>query len=160
LKPKQVKNGISWSIFLFVFSLAVLVRGLETTGITTALGKMLMEFASKGSLGAILTTVFGTAIGSNLINNWSMMMVSVSSLAGSSGLVTPAHQSLVYSTILGADIGPNITILGSLSSMLWLLLLKQRGLTVHPLSYLKLGLIIAPPMLIVGALAIYASSLF
>lgn len=50
--------------------------------------------------------------------------------------------------------------LGSLSSMLWLVLLRQRGLDIHPLQYLKLGLIVTPPMLIVSALALYASSVF
>jgi arsenical pump membrane protein len=54
--------------------------------------------------------------------------------------------------------GPNITILGSLSSMLWLVLLRRRGLEIHPLQYLKLGLIITPLILIVGALSIYICS--
>jgi arsenical pump membrane protein len=70
------------------------------------------------------------------------------------------HQGLIYSTILGADLGPNITILGSLSSMLWLVILRQRGLDIHPLQYLKLGLIVTPIMLIAVALSLYAVSLF
>jgi Na+/H+ antiporter NhaD/arsenite permease-like protein len=46
------------------------------------------------------------------------------------------------------------------SSMLWLVLLRQRGLDIHPLQYLKLGLMVTPPMLIASALALYASSVF
>ncbi|MBI2830502.1 MAG: anion permease [Chloroflexi bacterium] len=159
LQFTALKSGISLSIFLFIFSLALMVRGLENTGITDALGKTIADFASRGSLSAILATTLGTAVGSNLINNWSMMMVSVSSLASANASVGTSQPSLIYSSILGADLGPNITILGSLSSMLWLVLLKQRGLHVHPVLYLKLGLIVVPPMLIAGALAIYISSL-
>jgi arsenical pump membrane protein len=107
-----------------------------------------------------MATTFCTAFGSNLINNWSMMMVSVSSLASVNNPVAPFDKSLIYSSILGADLGPNIAILGSLSSMLWLVLLRRRGLDIHPLQYLKLGLIVTPPMLIVGALALYASNMF
>ena len=70
------------------------------------------------------------------------------------------HQGLIYSAILGADLGPNITILGSLSSMLWLVLLRQRGLDIHPLQYIKLGLLVTPIMLIAAALSLYAFSLF
>lgn len=156
LNLKQVNSGISWSILLFIFSLALLVKGLDNAGVTKAIGDVVAKLSSENHLGAVMATTFGTALGSNLINNWSMMMVSVSSL----GSMSSPDQGLIYSTILGADIGPNIAILGSLSSMLWLVLLRQRGLDIHPLQYLKLGLIVAPPMLIVAALSLYACSLF
>jgi arsenical pump membrane protein len=97
----------------------------------------------------------GTAVGSNLINNWSMMMVSISSLASPALQTDGLDRVLVYGAIMGADIGPNIAILGSLSSMLWLVLLRQRGLDIHPVQYLKLGLVVAPPMLIIGILSLY-----
>ncbi|OGO02001.1 MAG: hypothetical protein A2Y59_02800 [Chloroflexi bacterium RBG_13_52_14] len=160
LNPRGVNSGISWSILLFIFSLALLVKGLENAGVTEALGRAMADLSSQNTLGAILATCFGTAVGSNLINNWSMMMVSVSSIGEISNSVAASGQGLIYSSIIGADLGPNITIIGSLSSMLWLVLLRQRGLNIHPLQYLKLGLIVAPPMLIIGALSLYLCSLF
>ena len=160
LSLKKVNSGISWSILLFIFSLALLVKGLDNSGVTKHLGEALSNLYSENHLGAVLATSFGTAIGSNLINNWSMMMVSVSSLGSIGSSMPIPHQGLIYSTILGADLGPNITILGSLSSMLWLVLLRQRGLDIHPLQYLKLGLVVTPIMLIAVALSLYAVSLF
>jgi len=160
LNLSSLGSGVYWSILPFIFSLALLVKGLENVGITHALGETLAWLSTKGTLEAIMATTFCTAFGSNLINNWSMMMVSVSSLASVSNPVAPFDKSLIYSSILGADLGPNIAILGSLSSMLWLVLLRRRGLDIHPLQYLKLGLIVTPPMLIVGALALYASNMF
>ena len=160
LTPGTVASSISWSILLFIFSLTLLVKGLENAGITYLLGEALVWVSTKGTLQAIIATTVATGLGSNLINNWSMMMISVSSLASAGNPAASFDQSLIYSSILGADLGPNIAILGSLSSMLWLVLLRQRGLDIHPLQYLKLGLIVTPPMLIASALALYASSVF
>jgi len=156
----SVSSGITWSILPFIFGLALLVKGLENAEVTHTLGESLAGLSSRGDVEAVVSTSLGTAFGSNLINNWSMMMVSVSSL-GSMGNPAPSFdQSLVYATILGADLGPNIAIFGSLSSMLWLFLLRRRGLDIHPLQYLKLGLMVTPLMLIVGALSLYACGLF
>jgi len=160
ITPGTVASSISWSILLFIFSLALLIKGLENAGITHVLGKTLAWLSTKGTLEAVIATTVATGLGSNLINNWSMMMVSVSSLASASNPVASFDRSLIYSSILGADLGPNIAILGSLSSMLWLVLLRQRGLDIHPLQYLRLGLIVTPPMLIASALALHASSMF
>ncbi len=160
LNMRAVGSGVSWSILLFILSLALLVRGLENMGVTRALGEAIAALAAKGTIIAVIATTFFTAFGSNLINNWSMMMVSVSSLGSISNPAPSFDQSLIYSTIVGADLGPNITILGSLSSMLWLVLLRQRGLMIKPLQYLKVGIIVTPPMLIVAALSVYATTLF
>jgi arsenical pump membrane protein len=157
LRMKKVTTGISWSIFVFIFALALLVKGLENAGVIQFLATELEKLASHGPLQALFSVTLGTAIGSNLINNWSMMMVSVSSL-GNLAQSPGFDKVLVYGAIMGADLGPNIAILGSLSSMLWLVLLRQRGLNIHPLQYLKLGLIVTPLMLIVGILSLYACS--
>jgi arsenical pump membrane protein len=155
MRLRGVASGISWSIFIFIFSLALLVRGLENKEVTQAIGEAVAHVSSAGTLWAVLAVSFGTAIGANLINNWSMMMISVSSLASISTALS-FDRSIIYASVLGADLGPNITILGSLSSMLWLVLLRQRGLDIRPLQYLRLGLIVTPLMLITSALCIYA----
>ncbi len=157
LKVERVTSGISWSIFIFIFSLALLIKSLENAGVIQALATELGKLAAQGPLQALFSITLGTAIGSNFINNWSMMMVSVSSL-GSLAQGPGFDKVLVYGAIMGADLGPNIAILGSLSSMLWLVLLRKRGLNIHPMQYLKLGLIITPGMLIIGVLSLYACS--
>ena len=155
LRLRGVAFGISWSIFIFIFGLALLVRGLENKEVTQAIGEAVAHVSSAGTLWAVIAVSLGTAIGANLVNNWSMMMISVSSLASVSGKVLLFDRSLIYASVLGADLGPNITILGSLSSMLWLVLLRQRGLDIKPVQYVKLGLTVMPLMLITSALCIY-----
>jgi arsenical pump membrane protein len=157
LKFQKVISGVSWYILVFIFALTMLIKGLENSGVTQVIANNLGHLASHGPLQALVSVTLGTAIGSNVINNWSMMMVSVSSL-GSLAAQTGIDKTLVYGAIMGADIGPNIAILGSLSSMLWLLLLRQRGLNIHPLQYLKLGLIVTPVLLIAGVLTLYVGS--
>jgi arsenical pump membrane protein len=154
IKLKTVTAGISWSIFLFIIALALLVKGLENAGVINLIADELAKLAAYGPIQALFSVTVGTALGSNLINNWSMMMISVSSLDAMSQ--NPAfHESLVYGAIMGADVGPNLAILGSLSSMLWLVLLRQRGLDIRPMQYIKLGLIVTPILLIIGVLSLY-----
>jgi arsenical pump membrane protein len=155
IKVPALAKGISWYLFLFIFSLTLLIKGLENAGVTRILADTLSSLASHGPLPALFSVTLGTAIGSNLINNWSMMMVSMSSLSSLAMQSPGFDRVLVYGAVMGADIGPNIAILGSLSSMLWLVLLRQRGLDIHPVQYLKLGLLVAPPMLIIGVLSLY-----
>ncbi len=159
IKFNEVVSSVSWSIFPFIFSLAVLVKGLDNVGITRILGEYLAGLASRGAFGAIMLTAFGNAVGANLINNWSMMMVSVSSLGAVADPVHSSQHVLIYATILGNDLGPNITIFGSLSSILWLLILRHNGIFISPRQYIKLGLLVTLPMLFLSALAVYIMGL-
>lgn len=85
-----------------------------------------------------------------------MMMVSVSSLGVANSLPAP---SFIYAAILGADLGPNLTIVGSLSSMLWLVILRQRGLDISPRQYFRVGLILILPLLAASIGSLYLMAL-
>ena len=65
------------------------------------------------------------------------------------------HPALIYATILGADLGPNLTTVGSLATMLWLLILRRKGLEISTLEYFKLGVTVVPLMLLIGSLLIW-----
>ncbi len=71
------------------------------------------------------------------------------------GLPAPQHQALQYATVLGADLGPNVTTVGLLATMLWVLQLRRYGITVSVLQDLFLGLLVVPPMLLIGTLMIW-----
>jgi len=150
---REIGSGISWSILLFIFGLSIVIKGLENGGIVASLGSILTHSFLRGSVEAIVTVSLGNALGSNFMNNWSMMMISVSSL----GSLNPApDSSLIYAAILGADLGPNLTIVGSLSSMLWLAILRQRGLDISPWQYFKVGIVLTPLMLAACIWSLYA----
>jgi arsenical pump membrane protein len=153
-KWPELSRSISWSILPFVAALAILVQGLESNGVTQHIGELFTGVVGCGQLPAALATSFGTAVGSNVMNNWPMMMVSITTLSGVPDTVT-ANPGLPYQAIIGAALGPNIAVLGSLSSMLWLVLLRRRGLNVSAGTFLKLGLLITPAALFCGSLALY-----
>jgi arsenical pump membrane protein len=150
----RLRREISWSLFVFISGMFVVVRGVEDLGLTGRIGTLLMGLAGENPLRASLLVAGGSAIGANLINNVPMALVMISALraVGASG---SAHQGLVYATILGCDLGPNLTTVGSLATMLWLLILRRKGLEISAVEYFKLGLLLVPAMVTLGAFLVW-----
>ena len=153
---RHMRREISWSLFVFITGMFIVVQAMANLGVTTALGQGLVRLGGDGALGTMLVTTFGTALGANLINNLPMALVMTATLR-SLHVIAGTRQALVYGTILGADLGPNLTTVGSLATMLWLLILRRKGLDISTLDYFKLGLTVVPTMLVVGALLILRS---
>jgi arsenical pump membrane protein len=150
---RRFAHDFSWGIFPFVAGLFVLVGGIERVGLTASLGHVLHSAPGNPLVSALLSTGVSAA-GTNLINNVPMALMMVSAIGPAHGAVGHA---LVYGTLLGCDLGPNLTTTGSLSTMLWLLLLRQRGLEISSLQYLRLGVIVTPLMLLATALILGAT---
>ncbi len=157
LSWQRLSSEISWPIFLFIGGMFLVVQGVENTGFTREMGHLLVNIAGDSPLLAVLVGTFGTALGANLINNVPMALVMISALQQVDvAAISPAvHNGLIYSSILGADLGPNLTTAGSLATVLWLLILRRKGVEVSPLQYFKLGVIVTPGMLLAGALMIW-----
>lgn len=157
LDLRAVAKSVSWSIFGFIVGMLVVVRAVENLGITELFGRALVGISGGSALGAVLTSVFGTAIGANAINNVSAATVMISSIQQSlpRGSLRDIY---VYGTILGADLGPNITTVGSLATILWLLILRRRGLDISSADYFKLGITMTPILLFLGAITLWLST--
>jgi arsenical pump membrane protein len=102
----------------------------------------------------------GAALGTNLINNVPMAVVLTSALHTMQHAPMVVRQGFVVASIFGCDLGPNLTTVGSLATVLWLLILRRRGIDVSGLDYFKVGVLVTPLMLFVGALAIWLLLLF
>jgi arsenical pump membrane protein len=151
----ETGKRISWSIFGFIAGMVIVVRSIEDTGLTTMLGNWLLQLSAGTSLGAVMVGTAGAAIGTNLINNVPMAVVMNSAL-GSIQHAPPAIQhGFVAATIFGCDLGPNLTTVGSLATVLWLLILRRRGIDVSGLDYFKVGVVVTPVMLLAGALIMW-----
>jgi len=147
LDPRRVARDFSWSLFPFVAGLFIVVQGVERVGLTTPVGHLL-HAARDNPLATALLSTGVSALGTNLINNFPIALVLLSAIGSVQGAT---GRALVYGALLGCDLGPNLTTTGSLSTMLWLLLLRQRGLEVSSLQYLRLGVSVTPIMLVVTA---------
>ncbi len=151
---KTLGREISWPLFLFISGMFVIIRGVENLGVTAWFGRELLSLAGSSPVKAALLTSAGSALGANLINNVPMALVMVSAIR-SAGTAGPLYPVLVYAAIIGCDLGPNLTTVGSLATMLWLLILRRKGLEVSSFEYFKLGVLIVPVMVLVGALLIW-----
>jgi arsenical pump membrane protein len=92
-----------------------------------------------------------TAILSNVVNNLPLALVTAAALHELDPLVA---DRLVAGAILGIDLGPNLTTVGSFATMLWLMLLRQRGIDVSAWAYARVGLLVTPPALLAAILAL------
>ncbi len=144
--PRQAFERIGWSTFVLLAGLFVLLDAVARAGLVGwALGG-LHDAARDGPFATILAAAFGSALASNVLNNLPVAIVSgaIAAHAGSGWLN--------YALIAGVDLGPNLTTMGSLATILWLAVLRERGLEVSPLEYLRLGLSVVPAMLLVTSL--------
>jgi arsenical pump membrane protein len=152
---KGLSKEISWPIFGFIAGMFLVVQGIENIGLTQRFAQFLTHIAGTNTLSATLVGTAGAAIGSNLINNLPMALVLVSTLGALSGVSPGVQTAFIAATMFGCDLGPNLTTVGSLATVLWMLLLRRRGMDVSSLDYFKLGILVTPIMLLVGALAIW-----
>ena len=146
---------ISWSIFGFIAGMFIIVQAVESTGLTAQFGQLLLHLSGGTSFGAVMVGTLGSALGTNLINNVPMAVVMNASLQSVHHAPLAVQQGFVAATIFGCDLGPNLTTVGSLATILWLLILRQRNLDVSGLDYFKVGIMVTPLMLVAGALAIW-----
>ena len=84
-----------------------------------------------------------------------MAVVLTSALHGVQHIPSSTRAGFIAATIFGCDLGPNLTTVGSLATVLWLLILRRRNLEVSGLDYFKIGILVTPLMLLVGALTIW-----
>lgn len=147
--PVAFMRDISWSVIPLVAGLFILVEAVQQTGIIDVLSRKLSEEAS-GSTG---TTAWlaGTivAVGSNLINNLPAGLIAGTAL---SDIHLP---EMVRSAILiGVDLGPNLSVTGSLATILWLKELRRNGYDISAWDFLKLGIMMMIPALLASLLAL------
>jgi arsenical pump membrane protein len=142
---KDLIKHIPWGILPLVAGLFVLVGALEETGITDRLGGLLQALAQDSVALAAWTTAAVLGIGCNLVNN-----LPAGLLAGRVVQVAQVPEGVRAAVLIGIDLGPNLSVTGSLATLLWLTALRRQGLHVSGGSFLKLGALIMPPALILA----------
>jgi arsenical pump membrane protein len=152
---RETGKRISWSIFGFIAGMSIVVRSIEDTGLTARFGDWLLKLSGGNSFGSVMIGTAGAALGTNLINNIPMAVVMTSALGSMQHAPPAVQQGFLAATMFGCDLGPNLTTVGSLATVLWLLILRRQGIDVSGLDYFKVGVIVTPIMLLAGALTIW-----
>jgi len=137
-----------WQIVWFSIGLYVVVWGLKNAGLTDLLAETLIALANYGHVAQVVGTGFIAAILSALMNNMPTIMV-MDIAAEQAG-----QQALAYANVIGSNLGPKMTPWGSLATLLWLHVLMQKGVTIGWGQYMKVGLLITPPVLVISLLTL------
>lgn len=147
-KPIMTIKAAPWQVVWFSIGLYVVVYGLKNGGLTTYLAQVITQLQSMGNVYAIIGTGFLSAILSSVMNNMPTIMIMDIAIAEA------GNNALAYANIIGCNLGPKMTPIGSLATLLWLHVLAQKGVKIGWGEYMKVGLVITPPVLLVALIGL------
>jgi len=150
----QVAKGISWSLFPFIVGLFIVIQGVENLGLGKIAVRGLLSIGHTPMLLQMLCASFGTAIGSNIVNNIPMALLSIS-------VLNEAHtaSTIQFAALIGCNIGPNLTVAGSLATMLVITSARQKGEKMRALDFFKVGIWATPLLLAAAIVTLYLCSI-
>ncbi|GJE81262.1 arsenic transporter [Methylorubrum thiocyanatum] len=151
---RTVMAGAPWQIVLFSLGMYLVVYGLRNAGLTEELAKGLVWLAGYGPLVATLGTGFSAAILSSVMNNMPSVLIGALSIEQAPDLPQQTRELMIYANVIGCDLGPKFTPIGSLATLLWLHVLARKGQTITWGQYMRVGLVITPPVLLATLLAL------
>ncbi|WP_374726998.1 arsenic transporter [Promicromonospora iranensis] len=150
-----VVRSAPWQVVIFSLGMYLVVYGLRNAGLTDTLGEVFAAMAGQGTLAAGVGTGFLVAGMSSVMNNMPTVLVAALGIdaAGASGVV---QEIMIYANVIGADLGPKITPIGSLATLLWLHVLDRKGMHIGWGQYFRIGIILTLPVLAVTLLGLVA----
>jgi arsenical pump membrane protein len=146
--PWSILKEVSWSVLPLVGGLFVLVEALNTTGLVGAMAQLLNRGLAMTVLGTSALAGAGLALASNVVNNLPAGLIASNTI-----LQAKPPQVVIDALLIGVDLGPNLSITGSLATILWLTALRKEGEDVGFWRFLKVGCLVMPPALIVAVAA-------
>lgn len=158
ISTRRVLREAPWQVVIFSLGMYLVVYGLKNAGLTDMLTHLLDRLAQQGLWAAAIGTGLIAALLSSVMNNMPSVLVGALSIQASEaqGLV---REAMMYANVIGCDLGPKITPIGSLATLLWLHVLERKGMRITWGYYFKVGILLTLPVLLItlSALALRLS---
>ena len=153
INTRSVLQGAPWQIVVVSLGMFFVVFGLRNAGLTDYIALLLNKFAEGGIWGAAVGTGFLSALLSSIMNNMPTVLVGALSIDASTA-TGAAREAMIYANIIGSDLGPKFTPIGSLATLLWLHILSQKGVTISWGYYFRVGAVLTLPVLLITLAAL------
>lgn len=153
ISTRKVILEAPWQIVIFSLGMYLVVYGLRNQGLTDHISHLLDYFAQGGVWGATFGTGMLIALLSSIMNNMPTVLVGALSIDATSATGT-VKDAMIYANVIGSDLGPKITPIGSLATLLWLHVLARKGMTITWGYYFKVGVVLTIPVLTVTLAAL------
>jgi arsenical pump membrane protein len=160
---KTLAREINWDIVLFMLSIFLVVQGLKNAGITELLASAFMTTSAFPSVLAVLVPSLVVTVGASFMNNWPMTilgLLSIKQTIAAASLSGQALTGLVFSNVIGNNLGPHFFPLGSLAILMWLETMRRKGVKISLKDYLKVGAVLSIAEVAIASAVLWAELSF
>jgi arsenical pump membrane protein len=155
---KGIAKDVNWDILLFMISIFLVVQGLRHTGAVEFFAYLFIKALALPQFMSVLAPSIIVTVGASIMNNWPMTilgLLSIRQAANSASLNMQSTTSLVFSNIIGNNLGPHFFPLGSLAILMWLETMRRKGVTIGLRDYLKVGSVVSILEVTVASLVLW-----
>lgn len=150
---RRVVKGAPWEIVIFSLGMYLVVYGLRNQGMAAELGKVLEWLGAQGLWATAMGTGVLSAVLSSVMNNLPTVLLVALSIEAADVSVA-AREAMIYANVIGSDLGPKLTPIGSLATLLWLHVLNRKGLAIGWAYYFQIGVVLTLPVLLLTLCAL------
>jgi len=155
---KSLAREINWDIVVFMISIFLVVQGLQHTGVIDFLADAFVKTVALPSVFSVLLPSLIVTVGASFMNNWPMTilgLLSIKQAVATAGIGAQALTSLIFSNIIGNNLGPHFFPLGSLAILMWLETMRRKGVTISLKDYLKVGSVLSIVEVVIASIVLW-----